>query len=108
MHLVKIDVIGLHALERGIAGATNVEGREFSLVWPVAHVAVQLGGKNSSLPPSTVLRKPGSDDFLCAATVLTPPVHVGSVEKIDAVSVGRIHDRVRVRLVRLRSKVHGA
>lgn len=36
------------------------------------------------------------------------PVAVGGVQEVDPMIVRRVHDRVRVRLLGLRAKVHGA
>ena len=43
VHLVEIDVIGLHPAQAFVAGAPDVIGRQPGLVRPVAHTAIDFG-----------------------------------------------------------------
>src|SRR4029079_690644 len=105
VELVDVDVVGLHSPEALVEGATDVERRQPALVRPVAHLAVDLGGEDGSLPSPTAGGEPAAEDPL-GATPLA--VDVGRVEEVDAVVVGRVHDLVRVGLAGPLAEVHGA
>ena len=105
MHLVEVDVVRLHALERGVAGPTDVQGRQLSVVRPLPHVDVELGGDDRALPPPPSLSEPASNDLLGGTPT---PVGIGGVEEVDAHLVRPVHDGEGGRLVGLGTEVHGA
>ena len=109
VHLVEVDVVGLQASQRALAGADDVARREERVVGPVAHRPVELGGDDHLLAAPATLREPAADDLLGPPLPLLPAVDVGGVEEVDALLEGAVHDGVRnVLLGRLGAEVHGA
>src|SRR5262249_19015767 len=106
VHLVEVDAVGLHALERRLAGAHDVERREARLVGPVAHAAVNLGGEHDLVAPAAALREPAADDLLGPALSFLPAVDVRRVEEVDTELEGPVHDALRILLAGLRAEIH--
>ena len=107
VHLVKVDVVGLHALERRIAGPADVQCRELAVIRPVAHVAVELRREDGALPAAVALGEPLADDAL-GETLVAPPVDIRGVEEVDAMRMGAVHDRKGILLARHGPEVHRA
>ena len=108
VHLIEVDVVGLQSTQRSFARVPDVPRRQERVVGPVAHRAVELGGDDHLLAPAATLRKPSADDLLGESLALLPAVDVGGVEEVETGVECRVHDRVRRRLVGLRTEVHGA
>ena len=108
MHLVEVDVVGLHPPQAVVAGRADVARREPPVVGPLRHRPVQLGRQHDLLAPPAALREPAADDLLGGAGALVAAVAVGGVEEVDAELEGPVHDRVRLVLGRLRPEVHRA
>ena len=73
VHLVEVDVVGLQAPQRPLAGAADVARREERVVGPVAHRAVQLGRDDDLVAPAAALGEPPSDDLLGDALAFFQP-----------------------------------
>ena len=84
MHLEEIDVIGLQATQAGVARGANVTSREATIVWPIGHWSVQLGGQHNLLAPSATEREPVANDFFGGANAEVSAVTIGGVEEVDA------------------------
>ena len=69
VHLVQVDVVGPQPLQRGVAGAADVQRRQLALVRPRAHAAVELGRQHGSLAPAAAAGEPVADDLLGPADV---------------------------------------
>ena len=113
VHLVQIDVIGLHSLQARVAGKPNVLGGQAFFVGPVfefakAHVAIDFGSDNDALAAVAALREIPAQNLLGDTFPGFPSVHVGGVPKVDAQIKGVIHDFVRIFFGRLRAEVHGS
>ena len=108
VHLVQVDVVGLHPPQRALAGPADVQRRQLVLVGPVAHRPVQLGRQDHLVAAPAALGEPAADDLLGDALALLPAVDVGGVEEVDALLEGPVHDRVGVLLGGLRTEVHRA
>src|ERR671917_2469856 len=52
VELVEIDVVGLQSAQACIERPADVERGQLALVWPRAHLAVDLGGNDCPLPPA--------------------------------------------------------
>src|SRR5689334_13439376 len=108
VHLVEIDAIGAQAAEALVARAPDVVRGEPAVVRPFAHLRVDLGREDDSVPSRRVLREPAPDDLLRDALAGLPAVDVGRVEEVDAGVERAIHDREAVGLARERPEVHRA
>ena len=108
MHLVEVDMVGLHAPEAGIARRSDVASRQATVVGPVRHGAEHLRGQHHLFPSAAALGQPTSHNLLCGARTLVAPVPVGGVKEVDAQFQRLVHDGPRIRLGGLRPKVHGA
>src|SRR6185295_9736973 len=108
VHLIEVDHLGLHALQRCFARTHDVHRRETRLVRPVAHRAVDLRRQDDLLAPPSALREPAADDLLRPAFALLPAVHVRGVEEVDPFLERAVHDLERHRLGGLRTEVHRA
>ncbi len=104
VHLVHVDVVGAHPLERGVARAPDVQRGQAAVVGPLARREVELGGQDGPVAPAAPGGEPPADDLLGAAFA----VHIGGVEEVDAVLVRTVHDRVAVLFGRFRPEVHRA
>ena len=113
MHLEKINVVGLEALEASLAAGDDLARGQaageirIGLAGEI-HFAVNLGREDDFFAPSATLGKPAADDFFGDALALLPAVDVGGVEEIDADFERLVHDGEAVGLGRLRTEVHGA
>ena len=108
VHLEEIDVIGLQATQAGVARGANVSGRQATVVRPIGHWSVQLGGKYNLVAPIAAEREPVANDFFGGANAEVSAVTIGGVEEVDAQLERSIHDGVRVGLRGLGSEVHRA
>src|SRR5688572_3445688 len=84
MHLVQIDVIGLHPLEAAFDCHADMIGGEPALVGAFSHPTEDFRRKDDLLTPPTTLSKPSPDDVLGDAFPYFPTIDVGSIEEIDA------------------------
>src|SRR5919109_4281602 len=78
------------------------------MIRPVAHAAVDFGCQHRFLTSPAALRKPAADDLLRPAFARFPAIGIGGVKEINAKLERLVHDRKRIFLRGLRTKVHGA
>jgi hypothetical protein len=114
VHLVEVDVVGLEALQAGLAVLADLVGGEVATVAvglrvrvrPL-HRVVDLGGQHDRVAPAVAEREPVADDALGLAAHDRPAVDVGGVEEVDAELERAVHDRERVVLAGVPAEVHG-
>ena len=87
MCLVKIDVIGVQALQRTIDGAADVLGRQTALARP--HLQAHLGGDEYPRAHRRAARgEPGADHSFGLATLMTGDEAYVGIRGVDHVEAG--------------------
>src|SRR4249920_2217746 len=108
MHLIQVDTVRLKAPQARLAGPLDVQGRQATLIRPLAHPAEHLRCQDDFLTPSPALGEPTPHDLLRPPFARLPAIDVRRVEKVEAQLQRPIHDGETVRLARLRAEVHRA
>jgi hypothetical protein len=96
----------LQPAQARIERPANVQGGQFAIVGPAAHLAVDLGGNDSAVAPAPAAGEPVADDGFGFARLTA--VAVGGVEEVNTRIVGEVHDVVRVFLGGSGPEIHRA
>src|SRR5580658_2578551 len=83
-----------------------MSSRKPRLVRPVSHHAIDLRGDHGPLSATAAECEPCTHDALGDSLSMLPAIGVGSVDEIDALFAGCVHDVVCNTLGRIRSKIH--
>ena len=108
VHLVQLDMVGLHAFERRFTRAPNVHSRKASFIGPITHGSVDFRRNDCFFATPATLGKPSPNDVFRDALALFPAIDVGRVEEVDSEFECPIHDTKRILFGRMRTKVHGS
>jgi hypothetical protein len=101
MELVKVDVIGLQAPQRVLAGFEDVVAAGARIVRQIAHTPIDFGCQHHLIAQIAILQK-FSDNALAFSLV----IDIGGIEKINASLHGFLHDRERIGFTRRPPEVH--
>jgi hypothetical protein len=88
VELVKVNMIGLQALERIFTGFDNMVAGSACLVWQITDARENLGCQHNLVTQIVLFQEPSGDSLAFPFVV-----HIGGIEKIDASIYSFLHDR---------------
>src|SRR5687768_5496592 len=99
--LVKVNLIGLQALERIFTGFDDMVACSASIIWQITNAPKHLSGQYNPLTQIVFFQELPSDSL-----ALSFVVDICAVEKIDSGVHSLLHDRKRLCFVRRLTEIH--